>query len=257
MKEQKHVGANDPVYTQSQKEYLKFGRRHFQRKCQMTMSEEKGITLIALIITIIILLILAMVSIKLVWNGGIINHSKNAVNIYNTAQTNELEQLNIVEEQMKRYTGVNIAQEPTWWKLTETEIQELGGYDEHGELDGTIALSDEKMIEIGPLTKDGYSEMGISVAIWDNNNVNGYMYTHSDSVVNYWQDRHDNCNDEGANNKTDTVFKKYKWYKSIKGSMFGDAVEYTGPSPISLDDFTDEQIYCKSYLKRVIDSFNQ
>lgn len=94
MKEQRHVGKNDPVYTQSQKEYLKFGIRNFRRKCRMTMSEAKGITLIALIITIIVLLILAMVSIKLVWDGGIINYAKYAVNKYNEAQQNEIEQLN-------------------------------------------------------------------------------------------------------------------------------------------------------------------
>ena len=42
----------------------------------------KGITLIALIITIIILLILAVVSIRLVMNNGIINKAEKAVTTY-------------------------------------------------------------------------------------------------------------------------------------------------------------------------------
>ncbi len=47
---------------------------------------KKGITLIALIITIIILLILAMVSINLVINGGILNKVKTATNEYKISE---------------------------------------------------------------------------------------------------------------------------------------------------------------------------
>lgn len=50
------------------------------------LKKEKGITLLALIITIIVLLILAMVSIKLVKDGAIIQHAKNATSIYSEKQ---------------------------------------------------------------------------------------------------------------------------------------------------------------------------
>lgn len=50
------------------------------------LKKEKGITLLALIITIIVLLILAMVSIKLVKDGAIIQHAKNATSIYSDEQ---------------------------------------------------------------------------------------------------------------------------------------------------------------------------
>ena len=50
------------------------------------LKNEKGITLLALIITIIVLLILAMVSIKLVKDGAIIQHAKNATSIYSDEQ---------------------------------------------------------------------------------------------------------------------------------------------------------------------------
>lgn len=33
--------------------------------------------------------------------------------------------------------------------------------------------------------------------------------------------------------------------------------EYNDIYPISLDGFTDEQIYCRSYLERIINSFNK
>ena len=67
------------------------------------MREQKGITLVALIITIIVLLILAMVSISLVMNGGIISRAKNAVNNYASAEANEQEQLNAAETWMANY----------------------------------------------------------------------------------------------------------------------------------------------------------
>lgn len=67
------------------------------------MKEQKGITLVALVITIIVLLILAMVSISLVMNTGIIDRSNNSVMAWNEAQINEQQQLNAVENYMANY----------------------------------------------------------------------------------------------------------------------------------------------------------
>lgn len=53
------------------------------------MREQKGITLVALIITIVVLLILAIVSIGAVKDSGIINHSQNAADTWEAAQTDE------------------------------------------------------------------------------------------------------------------------------------------------------------------------
>ena len=47
------------------------------------MKAQKGITLVALVITIIVLLILAMVSISIVYNQGLIQKSKEAVETHN------------------------------------------------------------------------------------------------------------------------------------------------------------------------------
>ena len=52
--------------------------------------KEKGITLIALVVTIIVLLILAGISIRLaVGNNGIIEKAKEATVMYNEAEQNE------------------------------------------------------------------------------------------------------------------------------------------------------------------------
>ena len=69
------------------------------------LKNNKGITLVALIITIIVLLILAMVSISLVMNGGIIGKSKTAVDKYSQEEVQEQIKLAYSEWQMGQYTG--------------------------------------------------------------------------------------------------------------------------------------------------------
>lgn len=62
----------------------------------------KGITLVALIITIIVLLILAGVSISFVLQGGILTKSQEAVNEYQNGATNEAEIINSVNEYLDK-----------------------------------------------------------------------------------------------------------------------------------------------------------
>ena len=63
-------------------------------KKEIKNKQEKGITLIALVVTIVVLLILAGVSISLVLNNnGVISKAKEAKNRYVEAQTNEEKQL--------------------------------------------------------------------------------------------------------------------------------------------------------------------
>lgn len=59
------------------------------------MKAQKGITLVALVITIIVLLILAMVSISIVNQQGLFDRANNAATTYNKAA--EGEQANITE----------------------------------------------------------------------------------------------------------------------------------------------------------------
>lgn len=53
------------------------------------MRGQKGITLVALIITIIVLLILAVVTIGAVKDSSIVNHAENAADKYNSAKVTE------------------------------------------------------------------------------------------------------------------------------------------------------------------------
>ena len=47
--------------------------------------------------------------------------------------------------------------------------------------------------------------------------------------------------------------EKEKWYTNINNSTLK---EYTGKSPIQFSSFPSGEIYCSSYLSRVIASFN-
>ena len=64
------------------------------------MKQERGITLIALIITIIILLILAGVTLGTLSANGIFDKSRNAKEQYTTAQNKENDLLNETEAYM-------------------------------------------------------------------------------------------------------------------------------------------------------------
>lgn len=73
-----------------------------------TIQEEQGITLIALIVTIIIMLILAGISIKLaIDNNGVIENAKEAKNQYEQSQTEEDSKLSDLSSIMKNKLDAN------------------------------------------------------------------------------------------------------------------------------------------------------
>ena len=75
-------------------------------KTKIKNKQERGITLIALVVTIVVLLILAGVSISLVLNNnGVISKAKEAKNQYAEAQTNDEKQLNEVSDWIKDTVG--------------------------------------------------------------------------------------------------------------------------------------------------------
>ena len=67
--------------------------------------KNKGITLVALIITIIILLILAGVSLSFIFDGGILDKAQIAVNEYENASKKEQELLNKIDEYLENELG--------------------------------------------------------------------------------------------------------------------------------------------------------
>ena len=68
---------------------------------------KRGITLIALVITIIILLILSGITISSLTNTGLFKNAKEAKNRTEDAQRQEQDLLNQYEEELNRYTNSN------------------------------------------------------------------------------------------------------------------------------------------------------
>ena len=94
--------------------------------------KEKGITLVALIITIIVLLILAGVSISFVFNGGILDKTQSAVNEYENAADEEKNVLDKID------------------KYLEDKLPKIPEVDENGLAveNTTIVAKDDKNIQI-------------------------------------------------------------------------------------------------------------
>ena len=71
----------------------------------MLRNKDKGITLIALVITIIILLILAGISISALTNQGLFKNAKIAQNATEKAEKEQGQRLNEYEDEINKYLG--------------------------------------------------------------------------------------------------------------------------------------------------------
>lgn len=112
------------------------------------LRKQRGITLIALIITIIILLILAAVSVQIITNQGIIKHAENATECYTTEQEKELIGLAYSDYKMSKMNNSDY----TMQKALDNE--QAGAMADGNEANGwtiTFNASDNKYT----LTKDG------------------------------------------------------------------------------------------------------
>ena len=103
----------------------------------------KGITLIALVVTIIVLLILAGVAISLtIGQNGIFARAQNAVNVYEQAATNEQQELGKVEDIMDEYLNGNGGNQGGGGEYnTGTTVEEAKGQNKPFENDTTITDS--------------------------------------------------------------------------------------------------------------------
>ena len=115
-----------------------------------TSTREKGITLIALIVTIIVLLILAGVTINLaVNNQGIINKAKTATRAYKNATEEEEASLALLENEIDKYIPKNddskVSEEITYTENGETKT--LTTATPVGTKIGTTANIDEQTLD--------------------------------------------------------------------------------------------------------------
>ena len=102
----KRTNSNKPICSKNNNEYV--GAERIGTRPIPTMpAYNKGITLIALILTIIVLLILAVVTISAVTGNGIIAHAKNARDLYGSKSEEENALLQNYLEQLNKETNGN------------------------------------------------------------------------------------------------------------------------------------------------------
>ena len=137
---------------------------------------EKGITLIALVITIIVLLILAGVTLRIVFNGGIISKSQTAADKYTEESAREKLSVAVLSYKMGTLTGE--AGEIEGKKHLNEYIEEINGQLSEAEdskyyeveLDGYLFWVDKETLEIisqGPSKAEPPTEIKFSA---DNSN---------------------------------------------------------------------------------------
>ena len=121
------------------------------------MRRDKGITLIALIITIIVMLILAGVTLStLTGDGSIIENAETVVGKYNNKVVNEQETLNEIKDYIKNDGNVDIEESrisisatPNTTGLTKTVIVTVVGKADDGVKSFTSTAGDSKTYEDG------------------------------------------------------------------------------------------------------------
>ena len=74
----------------------------------MLSKRNKGITLVALVITIIVLLILAGISISALTNTGIFQKAKDAQKVSENAEKEQRETLGEYEKELNKYTAQDL-----------------------------------------------------------------------------------------------------------------------------------------------------
>ena len=99
-----------------------------QKKSCKINNKQRGITLIALVVTIVVLLILAGVSISLILdNNGIISKSKDAKNKYAQSRTNEQEDLNDASAWIEQQVTGKVSKVVKSFKEPKTENSTIDG----------------------------------------------------------------------------------------------------------------------------------
>ena len=132
--------------------------------------ENKGITLIALIITIIVLLILAVVTISAVNEGSIFAHANNAATRYNAAATEENSLLTNYLVEMALHDGE--AQNPQGEGEGEEEDSIVGTYTNIPDSSINIILNDDNTWSFSTVS-DKYEYENNVLSIIYNNSVIG------------------------------------------------------------------------------------
>ena len=136
------------------------------------IKQEKGITLIALIVTIVVLLILAGVSVNAIFSdNGIIARAQNAQNKMNEAQQNDLTEINNLNNWIDQQTNTSKPSKTLTFSLNLSEIKLSSG----GSLEWSIS-GIENISQVTILYKLASSDDSTYVTDYTGTEVSGTIF---------------------------------------------------------------------------------
>lgn len=154
---------------QNKKAMLKEAKRHqvLEQKQIKKTKQDQGITLVALVVTIIVLLILAGIVISMVTGSdGILGRSKNSINNYRVAETNENSTMKDYENEIDKIDGeggseeeVKVNGSSSDWEVNEagdTIIAYIGGSISSDTMVIPNYVDDKKIVKLGGRRKYFY-----------------------------------------------------------------------------------------------------
>ena len=120
----------------------------------MLRKENKGITLVALVITIIILLILAGISISTLTNTGIFGKAKDAKQKSEVAEKQQSETLDSYEKELNKYTSDNLEENIGVKFEKNTELHDKNGAKIIVPAEFKVVNTDDLTVEKGIVVED-------------------------------------------------------------------------------------------------------
>ena len=199
------------------------------------LKNNKGITLVALIITIIVLLILAMVSIRLVMNGGIIDRAEKGTKAYTEAEVQEQIKLAYSEWQTARWTGetdtaadfVKARLNQTYGENAVTDVTETNGV-------FSVVFADGREYTYNVAT--GTTE---KVAKWNDNGDGSWTHSETGSKIQIGDKvNYDPTKDENGNTLT-TTYTSYAEANAAANKNEGRTSGYTADQSFSVSATTN------------------
>ena len=250
---------------------------------QKLKNNQRGITLVALVITIIVLLILAMVSIKIAIDGGLIGKSNEAVTVHEEAKTKESVQLAVARCYMTKegLTAENLKKALKEQKI-EVEEDNINLEDKKVTIAGKEYELEEKKNNNNSTTEEkswfNFTEEEVSIAkkyqnevtddtiiannekytkiidlfITKKNKIGGILILNSeqDKMISFFtEDIYD-----GVTSIPEGDIKELnKWY-TYGGSGYVQIDKYNGECPIEISELKVED-GCESIVQKILKGF--
>ena len=250
---------------------------------QKLKNNQRGITLVALVITIIVLLILAMVSIKIAIDGGLIGKSNETVTIHEEAKMKESVQLAVAQCYMTKegLTAENLKKALKEQKI-EVEEDNINLEDKKVTIDGKEYELEEKKNNNNSTTEEkswfNFTEEEVSIAkkyqnevtddtiiannekytkiidlfITKKNKIGGILILNSeqDKMISFFtEDIYD-----GVTSIPEGDIKELnKWY-TYGGSGYVQIDKYNGECPIEISELKVED-GCESIVQKILKGF--